>query len=684
MLVLDTETTGVDIYRDRVLSIAALPLHGARLYKADAFDRLVNPGIAIPPASSAIHGITDAMVRDAPAFAEVARALLPRIDGLVLVGHNVGFDAAMLRREAKAAGIDWPERPTLCLAQLEAVLEPEGADLSLDAMARRRGIDVHGRHTALGDVLVTAEIVVHMLPRLADRGVTTFGQVRRLRRARRRADREAARRRLVRRRAAALMDISGLERIDSFPYRHRVADVMRAPAVTAPPAMTLAEGARRMNEAGISSLVVTANGRPVGIVTERDLLRAVAERGGDGLALSLSAIMSSPVEAVPPDVFVYVALARMARRGLRHLAVVDHDGRLAGVLTAGALLRQRAGRGLALADEVQRAEDPAAMAAVMRQLPALARGLLAEGTQAREVAAVISAVVRDITARSAELAEAKLVAEGQGPAPAAYACLVLGSAGRGESLLVPDQDNAVVHAGDARDAPWFAGFGRHLADLLAAAGVPYCKGKVMASEPLWRHTLAGWEGLIDRWVAAPKPEDLLNVDIFFDFVPVHGDRALAARLRAHATEAAARAPAFLRLLAEAMKTHAPALRPVRRPAHQGRPGRSQIGRAPAARHRRAAHGAQMREPGDLDPGPPGCRARVRRAQHRGRGRARRGPRAAAPPGPRPADRRHRRRCTPPSTRVELARLARPLRRRLAEVLRQVDGIEMNVRDVLTR
>lgn len=176
MLVLDTETTGVDVRRDRVVSIAALPLHGARVYKAQAFDRLVNPRVAIPPAASAIHGITDAMVRDAPAFAEVARALLPLLDGMVLVGHNVDFDAAMLRREAAVAGIGWNRAPTLCLAQLEAMLEPEGADLSLDAMAQRRGIDVHGRHTALGDVLVTAEILIHMLPRLADRGVTTFGQ----------------------------------------------------------------------------------------------------------------------------------------------------------------------------------------------------------------------------------------------------------------------------------------------------------------------------------------------------------------------------------------------------------------------------------------------------------------------------------------------------------------------------
>lgn len=479
-----------------------------------------------------------------------------------------------------------------------------------------------------------------------------------------------------------MIDIAGLERIDSFPYRHRVAEVMRAPAITAPAGMTLAEGARRMNEAGISSLIVAADGRPAGIVTERDLLRAVAERGGDGLTISLSAIMSSPVEAVAPDVFVYVALARMARRGLRHLAVVDYDGALVGVITAGALLRQRGGRGLALADEVQEAAGPGAMAAVMSQLPALARSLLAEGTAAREVAAVISAVVRDITARCATLAEAALAAEGQGPPPAAYACLVLGSAGRGESLLVPDQDNAVVYDG-AEDQPWFAAFGRRLADLLDAAGVPYCRGKVMASEPLWRHSLAGWQDLIGRWVSAPRPEDLLNVDIFFDFVPVHGDRVLARRLRAYATEAAAHAPAFLRLLAEAMTVMHPPfglLGGLR--TEDGRVDLKRGGLLPLVT------GARLMA---LKCASPETATLARLEAARGAGSLNAEDGAGLAEGhelllglvidQQIADIAAGVR---PSARVELARLARPLRRRLTEVLRRVDGIETNVRDVLTR
>src|SRR5690606_28064061 len=142
----------------RILSIASLPLHGARAYKTDILDKLVNPGVAIPPRPSIIDGITDAIIDTAPSIAELAEALLPLVAGSVMVGHNIDFDAAMLRREAVIAGIDWIDPPTLCLTQLEAMLVPEGTDLGLGAMAARRGIAVHGRHTALGDALVAADI----------------------------------------------------------------------------------------------------------------------------------------------------------------------------------------------------------------------------------------------------------------------------------------------------------------------------------------------------------------------------------------------------------------------------------------------------------------------------------------------------------------------------------------------
>ncbi|HEX7200035.1 MAG TPA: DUF294 nucleotidyltransferase-like domain-containing protein, partial [Dongiaceae bacterium] len=147
------------------------------------------------------------------------------------------------------------------------------------------------------------------------------------------------------------------------------------------------------------------------------------------------------------------------------------------------------------------------------------------------------------------------------PAPAPWAFLVLGSAGRGESLLAADQDNALVHGGGEDLDPWFAELGARSAAMLNTAGLVYCPGGVMAKNPGCRHGLAGWKHEIDRWIDERQPIDLLNADIFYDFRPVEGDRRLAEDLRAYAT-AAAKAPGFLMRLAHMLDASSPALSPV--------------------------------------------------------------------------------------------------------------------------
>jgi signal-transduction protein with cAMP-binding, CBS, and nucleotidyltransferase domain len=239
----------------------------------------------------------------------------------------------------------------------------------------------------------------------------------------------------------------------------------------------------------------------------------------------------------------------MARRGVRHLPVLDGAGRAIGMLSARDLLRQRAALALPLGDEIEDAPDSATLASVHRRLPSLARGLRDDGVPPIQIAAVLASITRDLTARAADLALAAMREAGEGEAPAPWCLLVLGSAGRGETLLAPDQDNALIHEGAAGEAAWFARFGGHINRILDEAGVPYCKGGVMAREAAWRRSFADWTGAIDGWIARPRGEGLLDVDIFYDFVAVSGDRTLADRLRAHATRAARGSPMFLMMLA---------------------------------------------------------------------------------------------------------------------------------------
>jgi len=355
-------------------------------------------------------------------------------------------------------------------------------------------------------------------------------------------------------------DAAPQERLDSFPYRHRVGDIMSAPLATAAPDTTIRAAAQAMRARKISALVLAdAGGRIDGIVTEHDVLNAVAT--GAALDGPIDSLATRRVVTVQDDALVYVAIGRMQRLGVRHLPVVDAAGRPVGMVTNRALIKLRAGAALALGDQIEIATDVQALKTARALLPGLARGLLDEGVDAPGVAVMLSNVLRDTTARAARLAEAAL-----GEAPAPWAVLVLGSGGRGESLFSADQDNALVWADSApaeADA-YFARMGAMLAETLDAAGVPLCKGGVMAREAKWRGSLSEWKRRIDGWVSRPQGDSLLSVDIFYDFRHAGGDGSLSQALRTYAVAQAAKSPPFLRLLADQAGQHGTALGPFGR------------------------------------------------------------------------------------------------------------------------
>ncbi len=175
VLVLDTETTGLDVRRDAVVAIGGVRMHGTRIYRSAMIDRLVDPGRPIPPRATAIHGITDDMVRDAAEITELWPELEALMRNSVLVGHNIAFDVAILRRVTAEAGLVWSPPPCLDTMLLSAALELDLPGYGLDVLAAHFGVVLRGRHTALGDALVTAEIYQRLLFRLLDEGIDSLG-----------------------------------------------------------------------------------------------------------------------------------------------------------------------------------------------------------------------------------------------------------------------------------------------------------------------------------------------------------------------------------------------------------------------------------------------------------------------------------------------------------------------------
>ena len=559
-VVVDTETTGLDPAKARIVEIGLVPLKSGKLDEAGALRRLVNPGEPIPLATTKIHHIDDAAVADAPAFADAWPPVADRIGEAVWLGHTLGFDLAVLKRECERAGMTWRAPRTLDTRLLAQVVEPRLGGYTLEHLASWLNVTVVDRHSAVGDAILTARIFLALLPKLREGNIRTLAEAEKACLAlsgvlddQHRAGWEQA---VVQPRGRAV-----LERIDTYPYRHRVADVMSSPVKVIAAATPLSDALNTMLAGRISSLLVspTAADTPLrvadaAIITERDVLRALGEGGAGALASPVSEYASRPVIALPRAAFVYRALGRMSRHRLRHLVVENEDGEACGMVSSRDLLKLRAQELTVLGDAVDNADDAHDLGAAWARLPHAAEGLLAEGVGARDIAAVISRELGALTRRAGVLAEQRMRADGKGGPPCSYALCVLGSAGRGESLLAMDQDNALIFAngepGGAEDL-WFKEYATIVADILHEVGVPYCPGGVMAKSDAWRGSLATWRKRLSSWVMRSKPEDLLAVDIFFDLLAVHGDGRLANDIWRSGFDAAQGHVAFAKLLAEA-------------------------------------------------------------------------------------------------------------------------------------
>jgi DNA polymerase-3 subunit epsilon len=153
--IVDIETTGGYAENHRVTEVAIYHYDGIQI--TDHFHTLINPGRKIPYFITGLTGITSEMVKEAPAFEDVANEIHHWLKDRVFVAHNAHFDYSFLKKEFEEVGIPWSTKK-LCTVRLSRKIMPGLESYSLGRLAESLGIKITDRHRAGGDALATTKI----------------------------------------------------------------------------------------------------------------------------------------------------------------------------------------------------------------------------------------------------------------------------------------------------------------------------------------------------------------------------------------------------------------------------------------------------------------------------------------------------------------------------------------------
>ena len=326
--------------------------------------------------------------------------------------------------------------------------------------------------------------------------------------------------------------------------------LLRNAPLTAPPSRPVGDALREMETARVGSILATdGDMRPLGILTRHDIIgRIVLPR----LALDapLSAVTTQPVVTLPREATAGDAAIEMARRGIRHIVVIDNGGRVAGVVSERDLFALQRLSVREIASGIRRADSVDALVQHAADIRALAHSLVAQGVASDQLTRMVSSLNDQLLQRLiAILRPAHEIDDVR------FCWLGMGSEGRSEQTIATDQDNGILFdapAGEESEAirARLLPFARDVNEALDRCGYPLCKGNVMAMNPRWCASLPEWRAAFHGWIDRGDPQALLDAQIFFDFRGLWGEAHLAHALRDDIAERARRTPRFLKQMAD--------------------------------------------------------------------------------------------------------------------------------------
>lgn len=303
--------------------------------------------------------------------------------------------------------------------------------------------------------------------------------------------------------------------------------------VCCPPGTSAKRIAEIMSSKRVGSVIITKDHRPIGIITDKDLRNHIVS-GNYPVTIPAEVIMSKPVVTYPYKLTVAQAQMAMMKSDISHICLTEDgttESQVRRVISKHDIMVSIGNNPAALIKAIKRSTKIKHLKSTRKSITRLLQGYLNNNLPLSMVLRIIGELNDAVTKQVVQISLDKM----GGNAPVAFAWLSLGSMGRGEQLLITDQDNALIYQDS--DSPeirqFFLTLTRKVNKGLQRLGYEYCPAEMMASNEAWCRPLSGWKEEVGKWIHNPGKEEVLLSSIFFDYSVSYGDTTLVQELSQH-------------------------------------------------------------------------------------------------------------------------------------------------------
>ena len=291
---------------------------------------------------------------------------------------------------------------------------------------------------------------------------------------------------------------------------------------------TVKDTAQLITDNLYDSAVITEQGNPVGIVTDKDF-RAKVATGRVAISQPITQLMSAPVVTVIENISVAEAQLVMLKHGVTHLCVT-YDGtdksEVKGIISEHDLVVAQANNPGVLLKEIRKSTAAKELKSVRDKLTEIIQSSLQRNIPLTHIQSIAGEITLALVKRAVELAILEL-----GSPPARYAWLCIGSQGRKEQLLLTDQDSILIFedvpADKYRDTKdYFIRLAKKATATLEKVGYKLCAQNHVASNMLWCKSLTDWIKQYNSWMNTPGEKSNEISSVFFDYEMASGEQKI--------------------------------------------------------------------------------------------------------------------------------------------------------------